>query len=306
MNCPECDEKYVDYLYGELPGEEKRILEEHLSTCPHCRKQLSTLQLIRTSFKRLEKEPRPLVHQRILAHARDSAAGERRSWLFQFILRPATALAALVLITMSIYLYTQYPSAPQQIAAHKESHAPSAASAPGPTLVADARPPIQAVVPSSPSEVLTPVARIIPEERTALQPPSMQSGDALYAFELGNLYFNQGEFANAITSYSLALTMNPQESQKSIIGYQLALSYKNLNDCNSAVRVLDDIQRKNPQYPRIDEVFKMEGDCYLDLGVYDKAETSYTNLISKFPEKQPMVADSLEKARQLKRINVAY
>ena len=306
MNCPECDEKYVDYLYGELSGEEKRTIEEHLDSCPHCRKQLSSLQLIRTSFRHLEKEPRPLVHQRILAHARDSASEESRPWLMQLIFRPATALAALVVAAMSIYVYTQYSPAPQQITAFKESPSPSIVSEPGQVLIADARAPIQEVVPSNPSEVLTRVARTTPDEHTAMQLPSMQSGDALYAFELGNLYFNQGEFANAITTYSLALTMNPQESQKAIIGYQLALSYKNLNDCKSAVQVLNDIQRKNPQYSRIDEVFKMEGDCYLDLGAYDKAETSYTNLISKFPEKQPIVADNLEKARKLQTINVAY
>ena len=308
MNCPECDEKYVDYLYGELSAEEKRTIEEHLGTCKHCTKQLSYLQLIRTSFKHLEKEPRPLVHQKIIAHARDSASEEKGSWLTQLIFRPATALAALVVVTMSIYVYTQYPppTTSQQITAQKEPYSPSIASESGQALMADARAPIQEVVPSNPSEVLTRVARTFPDERNTMQLPSIQTGDALYALELGNLYFNQGEFANAITTYSLALTMNPQESQKSIIGYQLALSYKNLNDCKSAVLVLDDIQRKNPQDPRIDEVYKMEGDCYLDLGAYDKAETSYNNLINKFPEKQPLVADNLEKAQKLRRINVAY
>mgnify|MGYP000017210808 FL=1 len=33
MNCPECDEKYLDYLYGELPAAEKRAMEDHLGAC---------------------------------------------------------------------------------------------------------------------------------------------------------------------------------------------------------------------------------------------------------------------------------
>jgi tetratricopeptide (TPR) repeat protein len=310
VNCPECDEKYLDYLYGELSPVEKRAVEEHLGTCEYCAKQLSHLQLIRASFKRLEHEPSTLVHQRILAHARDSALEEKRSWLPQFLFKPATALAAMVMVAMGIYVYNQYPPArvtdTQQIASRQESYQPSRSAEPENVLVADARAPIQEVSPSSPSEVLTRVARTIPDERNVLQLPSMQSGDSLYAFELGNLYFNQGEFSNAIATYSLALTMNPPESQKAIIGYQLALSYKSLNDCKTAVQVLDDIQRKNPQYPRIDEVYKMAGDCYLDLEDYNKAEKSYTNLINQFPDKQPLVADNLEKARKLRRVNVAY
>lgn len=311
MNCPECDEKYLDYLYGELSPEETRAVEEHLSTCEYCAKQLAPLRLIRTSFKRLAQEPRAVVHQRILAHARDSALEAKGSWLAHFFFKPATAMAAMVMVAMGIYIYTQYPpltgtGSSEQMAARQESYRPSPSAETANLQVADARAPIQGVAPSSPSEVLTRVARAIPDEQNLLQLPAAQSGDAHYAFEMGNLYFNQGEFTNAIAAYSLALTMNPQESQKSIIGYQLAVSYKNLNDCKTAVKVLDDIQRKNPQYPHIDEVYRMAGDCYLDLEAYDKAETSYTNLINRFPDKQPLVADNLEKARKLQRVNVAY
>jgi tetratricopeptide (TPR) repeat protein len=310
VNCPECDEKYLDYLYGELPAAEKRAMEDHLGACEYCAKQLSHLQLIRTAFKRMDIEPRALVHQRILAHARDSFLEEKKSWLAHFFFKPATAVAAVAMVAAGIYVYNQYPPATltdrQQIASRQESRQPSRSAESGSMLVADARVPIQGVSPSSPSEVLTRVARSIPDERNVLQMPAMQAGDAGYAFELGNLYFNQGEFANAIATYSLALTMNPPESQKAIIGYQLALSYKNLNDCKTAVQVLDDLQRKNPQYPRIDEVYKMAGDCYLDLEDYNKAEKSYTNLITQFPDKQALVADNLEKVRKLQRVNVAY
>ena len=72
MKCPECDEKFVDYLYNELPPEEKLKMDEHLNSCESCTKQLSQLSFVRTSFQHLKgQEPPPLVHQRILAHAQD-------------------------------------------------------------------------------------------------------------------------------------------------------------------------------------------------------------------------------------------
>ena len=100
--------------------------------------------------------------------------------------------------------------------------------------------------------------------------------------------------------------MSPKEAYTSIIRYQLALSYKQLNDCTSAVQVLDEIQKRNPQYPEIDKVFMMAGDCYLDLEAYDKAETNYTNFINRFPDRQSLVADKLETARMFRRVNLSY
>jgi len=79
-----------------------------------------------------------------------------------------------------------------------------------------------------------------------------------------------------------------------------------LNDCSSAVQVLDDIQKRFPDYQDMDKVFKMAGDCYLNLEAYDKAETNYTNFISKFPDKQSEVVDKLETVREFQRVNLAY
>ena len=144
------------------------------------------------------------------------------------------------------------------------------------------------------------------EEKEKSLAPSIPSKGALYTFELGNLYFSQDEFEKAIATYSVALTMSPREAYTSIIRYQLALSYKKLNDCSSAVQVLDEIQERNPQYPEIDKVFIMAGDCYLDLQAYDKAETNYTNFINQFPDRKSLVADKLETARMFRRVNLSY
>ena len=139
------------------------------------------------------------------------------------------------------------------------------------------------------------------QAREAAQLPSIQSRGARYAFDLGNFYFAQRDFEKAIESYTMALAMNPDDA--SIIRYQLALCYKQVNDCKAAVKELDDIQQQFPNYRDMHKVLLTAGDCYLDLGAYDKAETNFNNLIDNFPEKAPEVEDRFESARGLMRVN---
>ena len=63
------------------------------------------------------------------------------------------------------------------------------------------------------------------------------------------------------------------------------------------------IQQEFPDYRDMDKVLMTAGDCYLDLGAYDKAETHYKNLIRNFPEKAPEIEDRFESARNFMRVN---
>ena len=137
--------------------------------------------------------------------------------------------------------------------------------------------------------------------RGTSQLPSIQSRGARYAYDLGNFYFAQRDFEKAIESYTMALAMNPDDA--SIIRYQLALCYKQVNDCKAAVKELDDIQQQFPNYRDMDKVLLTAGDCYLNLGAYDKAETNFNNLIDNFPEKAPEVEDRFESAGSFMRVN---
>jgi tetratricopeptide (TPR) repeat protein len=139
------------------------------------------------------------------------------------------------------------------------------------------------------------------QARGTNQLPSIQSRGARYAFDLGNFYFTQRDFEKAIESYSMALAMNPDDA--SIIRYQLALCYKQVNDCKAAVKELDDIQQQFPNYRDMDKVLMTAGDCYLDLGAYDKAETHFNDLIDNFPEKAPEVEDRVYSAGNFMRVN---
>ena len=311
MKCPECDGKFVDYLYNELAPEEKLRMDEHFKSCEYCAKELSQLQFVSASFQKLKhQEPPAVVNQRILAHAKDMAPQKRGSWLTQFIFKPAPAAAMVLLIAMGVFYYNQqFPALTEntaRITPPAERSSVITPPSPQPMLVTQADSPVPGMLPQEETDVLSRVTRSLLNERGTGQAPSIQSQDALYAIERGNLYFSQGELEKAIATYSIALTMNPNESHTSLLRYQLALSYKQLNDCSSAVHLLDDIQKRFPNYQDMDKVFKMAGDCYLNLEAYDKAETNYTNFISKFPDKQSEVVDKLETARKFQRVNLAY
>lgn len=340
MTCPECDEKLVDYLYDDLAPELKCKMDEHFKTCENCAKQLSQLQFVRTSFQQLSKhELPPMVHQRILAHNRDKTLKESSSWLTQWLFRPSIATAIIAVLAIGVFYYTQpfTPSETRRIKetvkaektgpgeANRDPMALIQRAALGPDRekkaeqtypfdskeirLAKATPSLATsgeIYQTQPDVLFSKIAKTLLDEKENSRETSIPSKGALYTFELGNLYFSQGEFEKAIATYSIALTMSPKEEYTSIIRYQLALSYKQLNDCTSVVQVLDEIQKRNPQYPEIDKVFMMAGDCYLDLQAYDKAETNYTNFIKRFPDRQSLVADKLEQARMFRRVNLSY
>ena len=291
MKCPECDEKFVDYIYNELPPEEKLRMDEHLKACESCTKQLSQLSFVRTSFQHLkDQEPPSLVHQRILAHAQDSFSHKRRSWFTDFLFKPAAATAMVVLIATGIFYYTQQSSSPEtgtsMITAQKGR---------------DSETSTRSIKPQEQPFGIRPVSLSDGQGRGTSQLPSIQSRGARYAFDLGNFYFAQRDFERAIESYTMALAMNPDDA--SIIRYQLALCYKQVNDCKAAVKELDDIQQQFPNYRDMDKVLLTAGDCYLNLGAYEKAETHFNNLIANFPEKAPEVEDRFESAGGLMRVN---
>jgi tetratricopeptide (TPR) repeat protein len=168
-------------------------------------------------------------------------------------------------------------------------------------LVAQSRPfaTVSGEISPKQPKALTRMARTLTEDKAG-------SKEALYAFELGNFYFSQSDLEKAIATYSMALMMNPQEGYADTIRFQLAISYKKLNDCKSAVKVLDEIQKRHPEHTDIDKVILMAGDCYMDLHAYDKAEIYYTNFINKYPDRKLQVADKLEIARKFRRVNLSY
>jgi len=286
-------------------------MDEHFKDCEYCAKELSQLRFVSTSFQQLKhQEPPALVHQRILAHAKDMAPQQRGSWLTQFIFKPAPVAMVVLLMAVGVFYYNQQ-FAPLTENTAKITPPAERSSAitppyPQPMLARQVEAPAPGILSQDGTGLLHMATNRLLNDRGSGQAPSIRSQDALYAIELGDLYFSQGDWEKAIATYSIALTMNPNESNTSLLRYQLALSYKQLNDCSSAVHLLDDIQKQFPNYKDMDKVFKIAGECYLNLEAYDKAEINYMNFISKFPDKQSEVVDKLETARKFQRVNLDY
>ncbi|OAI41872.1 hypothetical protein AYO40_02170 [Planctomycetaceae bacterium SCGC AG-212-D15] len=63
MNCREFTEFLHEYLFGNLPAEERAAFDEHLAECPWCVAYLDsyrkTMQLEQAAFTGLENAPPP-------------------------------------------------------------------------------------------------------------------------------------------------------------------------------------------------------------------------------------------------------
>jgi anti-sigma factor RsiW len=63
MNCREFTEFLQEYLFGNLPDEERIEFDKHLAECPWCVAYLDsyrkTIQLARTAFAAAEDAPPP-------------------------------------------------------------------------------------------------------------------------------------------------------------------------------------------------------------------------------------------------------
>lgn len=60
MKCDIIENKLIDYLYGELTGEEQQSVKQHIDNCEDCRKELASLKQSRNLLNKLPVEPPPL------------------------------------------------------------------------------------------------------------------------------------------------------------------------------------------------------------------------------------------------------
>ena len=82
MNCREFTEFLHEYLFGNLPAEERAEFDKHLAECPWCVAYLDsykkTIQLARAAFAAAEDAPPPrdapeeLIQAILRARSRDS------------------------------------------------------------------------------------------------------------------------------------------------------------------------------------------------------------------------------------------
>jgi hypothetical protein len=110
IKCAHCKEQLSAYLDGIMTAEEKKLIEEHLSTCEQCKAALSELMETRETLRNLEEvEPPPWFTQTIMNRVREEA--EPRKGLLQrlfyplHIKIPVEALATCLVVVLALFVY---------------------------------------------------------------------------------------------------------------------------------------------------------------------------------------------------------
>jgi hypothetical protein len=110
MECKGIKEKLCAYLEGIVSPEEKRIIEEHLPSCPECRKNLADLKKAGELVKNLaEVEPPPWFTQKIMSRIRAEEEEKKGLWQKLFyplhIKVPIQALATVFIAVIAVYVF---------------------------------------------------------------------------------------------------------------------------------------------------------------------------------------------------------
>ena len=121
MDCAAMESRLIDYLYGDLSGEETDRYEGHLEGCAACARMVSEMKGMQGVYREvMTEEPSPWVRQRVMAFAEEHAEEERRKgkgfFLWRLLARPLTAsvLAGCVAVGIGITIYFGGSIAPQR------------------------------------------------------------------------------------------------------------------------------------------------------------------------------------------------
>ncbi len=110
MRCDEIRRRLSEYLDGELPPEGRQSVEEHLSGCEGCRKELSELELTLGHLRSLhEVEPPPFYTQSVMRRVREEARakpGLLRKLFFPLRVKlPIEAMAVALVAVVAVYVF---------------------------------------------------------------------------------------------------------------------------------------------------------------------------------------------------------
>jgi hypothetical protein len=110
INCAHCKEQLSTYLDGIMTAEEKKIVEEHLSTCEQCKAAFSELKKTRETLRSLEEvEPPPWFTQKIMNRVREEAEPKKgllqRLFFPLHIKIPVEALATCLVVVLALFVY---------------------------------------------------------------------------------------------------------------------------------------------------------------------------------------------------------
>src|SRR5262249_20219963 len=103
MNCSQVTDCFPAFLYGDLPPEETARVQDHLSGCPACRRELTALQEVRQLLDRLP----PPADVRIdlpKLYRQQAEQHQRRLRRWRRLAGLSMGAAAVVLLTLTLRL----------------------------------------------------------------------------------------------------------------------------------------------------------------------------------------------------------
>jgi anti-sigma factor RsiW len=102
MRCTGMEDKLVEYLDGRAKPAERRVVEEHLSSCAECRVRAEEFRLLWSALDDLPMlSPSPAFDASM--RARIAAEPARRNF-WNWLPSPRLAFAVTALVTMSVWL----------------------------------------------------------------------------------------------------------------------------------------------------------------------------------------------------------
>jgi anti-sigma factor RsiW len=109
-------ERMSAYVEGELPGEEKAAVEQHLATCTQCRTNLELFRETIGKLSQLKKKAPQTFLPSIQQQIRDRSRGRffSRRWLL-FGRIPFEWISLVMIIAMLVYYIATLQSAPTSV-----------------------------------------------------------------------------------------------------------------------------------------------------------------------------------------------
>jgi hypothetical protein len=102
MKCKLCEDKLLEYLYGELGKEDAAAMEKHLEASDACRQAYEGFaSVLETVAGENEEGPSPALHTRIMGHVAENRPARRSSWAWMF--RPAVTTAVIGAVAAGVY-----------------------------------------------------------------------------------------------------------------------------------------------------------------------------------------------------------
>ncbi len=110
ITCPLTKEQLSAYLDGIMTAEERRLVEDHLSTCGQCGLAFSELKDAREVLRNLEEvEPPPWFTQKIMNRVREDAESKKgllQKLFYPFHIKiPIEALATCLVVVLALFIY---------------------------------------------------------------------------------------------------------------------------------------------------------------------------------------------------------